>query len=78
MAGQSYISPQEVRQALRSVYRNDVESNLQKALLSSLSDGIKPVDDKGRWKPSPVLILLAALAFALAGVFLYFSVGGQS
>lgn len=78
MAGQSYISPQEVRQALRSVYRNDVESDLQKALISSLSDGIKPVDDKGRWKPSPVLILLAALAFALAGVFLYFSVGGQS
>lgn len=75
MVGHGYISPQEVRQALRSLYRNDAESNLQKALLASMSDGVKPVDDKGRWKPNPVLILIAVLIAVLAGVFLYFSVG---
>ena len=28
---------------------------LQKALLRSLADDLKPVDEKGRWKPSPLL-----------------------
>lgn len=77
MAGHEYISAEQVRTALQSLYRSDSESNLEKALLESLSDGLRPIDEKGRWKPSPVLILIAALAFALAGVFLYFSVGGR-
>lgn len=77
MAGQEYISAEQVRTALQSLYRSDTESNLEKALLESLSDGLRPIDEKGRWKPSPILILIAALAFALAGVFLYFSVGGR-
>jgi hypothetical protein len=77
MAAQGYISAEQVRAALQSLYRNDIESNLEKALLDSLSDGLKPVDDKGRWKPSPVLILLAVLVFALIGIFLYFSIGGR-
>lgn len=78
MAAQGYISAEQVRTALQSLYRSDVESNPEKALLESLSDGLKPVDDKGRWKPSPILILIAVLVFALAGVFLYFSIGGRS
>ena len=77
MAAPEYISLQQARDALQSLYRNDTESNLEKALLESLSDGIRPVDDKGRWKPSPILLLIAILVFALAGVFLYFSVGGR-
>ena len=77
MAGQEYISAEQVRTVLQALYRSDTETNLEKALLESLSDGLKPIDDKGHWKPSPILILIAALAFALAGVFLYFSVGGR-
>ena len=77
MAASSYISLQQARDALQSLYRNDTESNLEKALLESLSGGIRPVDDKGRWKPSPILLLIAVLVFALAGVFVYFSVGGR-
>lgn len=77
MAGQEYISAEQVRTALHSLYRSDTESNLEKALLESLSDGLRPLDEKGRWKPSPILILIASLAFALAGVFLYFSAGGR-
>jgi len=75
MAGQSYTSPQEVRRALRSLYRGDSEANLREALLGSLSDDVKPVDDKGRWKPSSALVLVAVLIAALAGIFLYFSFG---
>ena len=73
----SYISAEEVRQALRQIYRSDAESNLQNALLESLSDELRPVDEKGRWKPSPVLVLTVVLLCALAGVFIYFSIGGR-
>jgi hypothetical protein len=71
-----YISAEEVRQALRRIYLSDAESNLQNALLNSLSDELKPVDEKGRWKPSPLLVLTVVLLCALAGVFIYFSIGG--
>ena len=72
-----YISAEEVRQALRQIYRSDAESNLQNALLESLSDELRPVDEKGRWKPSPLLVLTAVLLCALLGIFIYFSVGGR-
>ncbi len=77
MDTQGYISPQEVRQALRQIYRSDAEINLQSSLLESLSDELKPIDEKGRWRPSPLLILTLVLLCALLGVFVYFSVGGR-
>jgi hypothetical protein len=72
-----YISAEEVRQALRQIYLSDAGSNLQNALLESLSDELKPVDEKGRWKPSPLLVLTIVLLCALVGVFVYFSIGGR-
>ena len=72
-----YISAEEVRQALRQIYRSDAESNLQNALLESLSDELRPVDEKGRWKPSPLLVLTVVLLCALLGISIYFSVGGR-
>jgi hypothetical protein len=77
MDAQGYISAEEVRQALRQIYRSDAESNLQKALLESLSDELRPVDEKGRWKPSPLLVLTVVLLCALVGIFVYFSAGGH-
>jgi hypothetical protein len=77
MDTQGYISQYEVRQSLRQIYRSDAETSLQSSLLKSLSDELKPIDEKGRWKPSPVLILTFVLLCALLGVFLYFSVGGR-
>jgi len=77
MDAQGYISAEEVRQALRQIYRSDAESNLQNALRESLSDELRPVDEKGRWKPSPLLVLTVVLVCALAGVFIYFSIGGR-
>ena len=77
MNAQGYVSPEEVRQALRQIYRNDSETNLQNALAKSVADGLKPVDEKGRWKPSPLLLLAFSLLCAIAGVFLYFSIGGR-
>jgi hypothetical protein len=77
MESQGYISPDEVRQALRQIYRSDAEINLQSSLLESLTDELKPIDKKGRWKPSPLLILTLALLCALLGIFAYFTVGGR-
>ena len=77
MDTQGYISPQEVRQALRQIYRSDPETNLHNSFLESLSDELKPVDEKGHWKPSPLLILTIVLVCALLGFFVYFSVGGR-
>ena len=77
MDTQGYISPKEVRQALRQIYRSDAETNLLSSLLESLSDDLKPIDEKGHWKLSPLLILTLVLLCALLGVFVYFSVGGR-
>ena len=77
MDTQGYISLEEVRQALRQIYRSDAEINLQSSLLESLSDELKPLDEKGRWRPSPLLILTLVLLCALLGIFVYFSVGGR-
>jgi hypothetical protein len=77
MDAQGYISAEEVRQALRKIYLADIESNLQNALRESFSDELRPVDEKGRWKPSPLLVLTVVLVCALAGVFIYFSIGGR-
>ncbi len=77
MDAQRYISAEEVRQALRQIYLSDAESNLQHPLLESLSDELSPVDEKGRWKPSPLLVLTVVLLCALVGVFIYFSIGGR-
>ena len=77
MDTQGNISPDEVRQALRQIYRSDPETNLRSSLLESLSDELKPIDEKDRWKPSPLLILTLVLLCALVGVFVYFSVGGR-
>lgn len=78
MTRPDYISVEQVRTALRSLYHCDTESDLQKAVLESLADGLRPVDDKGRWRPSSILILMALLVSALAGIFLYFSIGAHS
>ena len=78
MDNQGHVSPEEIRAALRALYRGDAESNLQKALLRVLADDLKPVDDKGRWKPSPLLILVALLVCAFVGIFVYFTLGAHA
>jgi len=77
MDTQGNISPDEVRHALRQIYRSDAETNLQNSPLESFSDELKPIDEKGHWRPSPLLILTLALLCALLGIFVYFSVGGR-
>ena len=71
----SYVTPEEVRLALRKLHLEDTETNPELALRSALADDLKPVDARGRWKPSSLVILVGVLVSALLGVFFYFSVG---
>jgi hypothetical protein len=71
------VTISETRQALRAIYREDEETNLQKALLRSFADDLKPLDERGRWRPSSLLILLGGLILAILGVFAYFSLEGR-
>ena len=77
MDTQGHVTPEEIRKALLSMYQGDSESNLQQALLRLLVDDLKPVDERGRWKPSPLLILIVVLVCALVGIFLYFTIGAD-
>ena len=75
MDAAGYITPEEVRLALRKLHSEDTETNPEMALRQALADDLKPVDARGRWKPSSLLILTGVIVFALLGVFLYFSLG---
>ena len=75
MDAAGYITPEEVRLALRKVHSEDTETNPEKALRSALADDLKPVDARGRWKPSSLVILAGFIVLSLLGVFLYFSLG---
>ena len=77
MRTHGYVSVIEMQQALRAVYREDPETNLQKALAAAFADDLRPIDERGRWKPSPVFILVGSLVLILIAVFIYFSIGGQ-
>ena len=75
MDATGYITPEEVRLALRKLHSDDVETNPEKALRSALANDLKPVDARGRWRPNSLVILIGVIVFALLGVFLYFSLG---
>jgi hypothetical protein len=72
-----YVTVEKVRSGLKALYHADPETNLQAALLRCLADDLRPVDEKGRWKPSPLLVLIMAIVSAFLGVFAFFSIGGH-
>jgi hypothetical protein len=75
MDSRGNVTPEETRQALRQLYLRDEETNLQAALLLALSDDLKPIDSRGRWRPSSLLILVTLLVLAIIAIFVYFSLG---
>jgi hypothetical protein len=75
MDAAGYITPDEVRLALRKLHSEDAETNPELALRAALADDLKPVDTRGRWKPGSLVILIGAIGCALLSVFLYFSLG---
>ena len=76
MDAKGRVTVEEVHKAMLEVYGQDPEANLQKSLFHALRDDLKPVNDKGRWKVNPLLVLVALLLVAVMGIFLYFSRSG--
>ena len=77
MDQRGYVTSTEMRQALRTVYQQDGETNLHRALLHALADDLRPIDENGRWRPNTLIVLVAVLLIALLGIFLYFSIGAR-
>ena len=77
MDQRGYVTSTEMRQALRTVYQKDGETNLQKAFLHALADDLRPSGENGRWRPHTLIVLAAVLLIALLGIFLYFSIGSR-
>ena len=75
MDAEGYVTPEEMRLALRKLHSEDIESNPEKALRQAFADDLRPVDPRGHRKPSSLVILVGVIVSALLGVFLYFSVG---
>ncbi|MFC5862047.1 hypothetical protein ACFPT7_07065 [Acidicapsa dinghuensis] len=72
--GQSYVILADVRRALHLLYREDPESSAKSSLLRLFEDDLTPIDTRGRWRPSKLLVILAGVGLTAAGVFVYFSV----
>ncbi len=75
MNATGYITPEEARLALRKLHSEDTETNPELALRAALADDMKPVDARGRWKPSSLVVLVGVIGCALLAIFLYFSLG---
>ena len=75
MNATGYITPEDARLTLRKLHAEDMESNPELALRAALADDLKPVDARGRWKPSSLVVLVGVIVFALLAIFLYFSPG---
>ena len=71
----SYVTVAETRRALHAIHHADPEANIKNAFLRAFADELTPVDDKERWRPSKLLIIAGLILSAVAGVFIYFSLG---
>ena len=66
MESAGHVTPEEVRRALRKLHSEDTETNPEKALRAALADDLRPVDGRGRWKPSPLVVLVGVIALRIA------------
>jgi hypothetical protein len=67
------IGVDNTREELRKLYSRDPEKSLLKNAVRCLADPIKPLDEKGRFRPHPLLVWLLAFGLVAGSVFIYFS-----
>jgi len=77
MSADRSITSKDAREMLRRLYRSDGEINLAAVLRRAVSDPIKPVSEKGRMRPSTVVVVSGVALFLILAGFMYFSFGGQ-
>lgn len=62
---------------LRRTYHSDGEINLEAVLRRVASDPVKPVSEKGRMRPSVLVVVGSIMLFLTIASFAYFSFGGR-
>jgi hypothetical protein len=67
------IETKEMRDRLASYMGQDNQHSLTAMLRRLLEDAIRPRTDKGGFRVSPILLLLAVLSVFSSVTFLYFS-----
>jgi len=77
MADEQFLTIVDAREMLRRAYRSDGEINLRAILSRVASDPIKPVSEKGRMRPSMLVVVGIIMLLLLTASFVYFSFGGQ-
>ena len=77
MNTRSYVTTAEARTALRAIYRTDPETDLMIAFMRTFQDDLTPIDSKGRWRPSKLVVLVSAILCVVVTVFVYFSFGAS-
>jgi hypothetical protein len=76
MNTRSYVTTSEARAALRAIYRADPEIDIMIAFMRTFQDDLTPIDAKGNWRPSRLLLLIGTILCVATAVFIYFSLGG--
>lgn len=69
------ITMDETRKILRRAYRVDGEINIEAVLRRAASDQVKPVSEKGRMRPSMLVVVGSVMLFLIVASFVYFSFG---
>jgi hypothetical protein len=78
MQTRGYVTEAQTRQAFREICRQDPEVNSRAALLRVFEDELRPLDTRGRWRPSRLLILIAGILAGTIIVFTLFTFGARS
>lgn len=66
------IQANETREKLRLIYARDPEASLLHQVIRRLADPVKPLNEKGRFRPHPMLAWLTVIGLLAVGIFVYF------
>jgi len=64
---------EQMSERLRKFYDQDPEADPAASLKRFLADPLRPQDDKGRFRPNSLLVLLLTFLVVAIGTFFYFS-----
>jgi hypothetical protein len=62
----------DISDLLRERFAQDLEAQILPRLTRWLSDPLKPLNEAGHVRPSPVLVVLLVVGLIAVGTFLYF------
>jgi hypothetical protein len=65
--------PDEMSERLQKFNDQDPEADVAAWMKRFLADPLRPQDEKGRFRPNPLLVLLLTFLVVAIGTFFYFS-----